>query len=154
MYKLNHIEFSGKKYPYIIDLNVLEAIQDKYRSLQVFEQLVYGLRPVVGKDGQTQTDKDGNTLYRNVEPNLAAINFVLPEMINEGLAIEAMRSNKEFKEVDPLEIMAECDINFRELSELIRVEFNRRFETKKSNHSESRPRRRKPSTSNGSITSD
>lgn len=154
MYKLNYIEFSGARYPYIIDLNVLETIQNKYRSLQTFEQLVYGLRPIVDKDGQTRTNENGETLYQRVEPNMAAINFVLPEMINEGLAIEAKRSGKEYTEVDPMLIMADCDLSFNELSELIHEEFERRFVTKKSRHSESRPRRRRPSTSNGSTTSD
>lgn len=154
MYKLSYIEFSGNKYPYIIDLNVLEAIQNKYRSIQVFEQLVYGMRPIIEKDGTQRRDKDGNALYQRVEPNMAAINFVLPEMINEGIAIEARRAGKEFDEVDPLLIMADCDLNFNELSELIHEEFERRFVTKKSKPSESRPRRRKPSTSNGSPTSD
>lgn len=153
MYKLNHIEFSGEKYPYLIDLNVLETIQEKYRSIQIFEQLVYGLRPILDKDGTQKENDKGEKLYRKVEPNMAAINFVLPEMINEGLAVEADRQGKEYTPVDPMKIMADCDISFEELSELIHEEFSRRFVSKKSKHSESRPRRRNPSTSNGSGTS-
>lgn len=154
MYEIHYIEFSGQKYPYIIDLNVLEKIQEKYRSIQVFEQLVYGFRPILDKDGKQKENEKGEKIYQKVEPNMAAINFILPEMINEGLAIEAERAGKEFTEVDPLLIMADCDINFNELSEIIHEEFERRFVSKKSKHSESRPRRRKPSTSDGSTTSD
>lgn len=154
MYKLSYMKFSGERYPYIIDLNVLEAIQDKFGSISEFERKVVGVEKVLDKNGQELLEANGSPKMRIVEPNMAAINFILPEMINEGLAIEAEREGKEYKPVNPLLIMADCNLEYTELSRLIHEEFVRRFESKKSKHSESSPKRRKPSTSNGSTTSD
>lgn len=154
MYKLNRIEFGGESYPYIIDLNVLEAIQNEYGSIGEFERAIVGVEEVKDENGETVYEADGSPKMRIVEPSLKAINFVLPEMINEGLAIEAEREGKSWTPVNGLLLMADCDLGYRELSTLIHGEFVRRFASKKSKHSESRPRRRKPSTSSGSPTSD
>lgn len=154
MYQLSHIEFSGESYPYIIDLNVLETIQEKYSTVQNFERMIIGFKPVIADDGSQKKDEKGNKMWIPSEPDIKTINFILPEMINEGLAIEARRSGKEYKPVDPMLIMADCDIAYQELADIIHEEFARRFVSKKSSPSESRPRARKRSTSNGSTTSE
>ena len=83
MYKLSYMEFSGERYPYIIDLNVLEAIQDKFGSISEFERKVVGVEKVLDKNGQELLEANGSPKMRIVEPNMAAINFILPEMMRD-----------------------------------------------------------------------
>ena len=142
MYKLETLEFGGKKYPYIIDLNVLEAIQDEFGSIQEFERRVIGLLVERDEYGEIIHDEVGNPKMKVVEPSLKHINFALVEMINEGLAIESRRSGKEYEPIDALLIMAECDINYIVLANLIKAEFDRRFVSKKSSHQESHQMKR------------
>ena len=64
--KITYLETSnGTKYPLIFTLNVMEAIQDKYGSLDKWMELI----------------KEG-------EPNIKALKFGLGEMLNEGIEIE------------------------------------------------------------------
>lgn len=142
MYKINKLEINGKKYPYIIDLNVLEAIQDEYGTIQEFERKILGLQIEHDANGNTLYDSEENVRYKKVEPSIKAIGFVLPEMINEGIAVEAMRAHKEYEPVEPLELMAEINVDYHELAVIIHDEFVRRFESKKSKPTGSRQRKK------------
>lgn len=61
------IDYRGKTYRLAFDLNVMEAIQDEYGSIDAWGKL-------------TETD-DG-------EPNIKALVFGVTEMINEGIDID------------------------------------------------------------------
>lgn len=60
------IEYKGKTYKLVFDLNVMEAIQDEYGSIEAW--------------GKLTEPEDG-------EPNIKAIVFGVTEMINEGIDI-------------------------------------------------------------------
>ena len=61
------IEYRGKTYKLAFDLNVMEAIQDEYGSIEAWGKL-------------TEPDDGG-------EPNIKALVFGVTEMINEGIEI-------------------------------------------------------------------
>lgn len=61
------IEYKGKTYKLVFDLNVMEAIQDEYGSIEAWGKL---------------TDVDDDK-----EPNVKAMVFGVMEMINEGIEI-------------------------------------------------------------------
>lgn len=65
--KLQEIEYQGKKYQLAFDLNVMEAIQDEYGSIDAWGKLV---------------EPDGG------EPNIKALVFGATQMINEGIDID------------------------------------------------------------------
>lgn len=60
------IEYRGKIYKLAFDLNVMEAIQDEYGSIEAW--------------GKLTEPEDG-------EPNIRALVFGVTEMINEGIDI-------------------------------------------------------------------
>ena len=64
--KLQEIEYKDKTYKLAFDLNVMEAIQDEYGSIEAWGKLV---EPEEG------------------EPNIKALVFGATQMINEGIEI-------------------------------------------------------------------
>ena len=62
------IEYRGKSYKLVFDLNVMEAIQDEYGSIEAW--------------GKLTEPEDGG------EPNVKALVFGVMEMINEGIDID------------------------------------------------------------------
>lgn len=63
----NEIEYNGKKYNLVFNLNVMETIQDEYGSLDKWGELTDG--------------KSG-------EPNVKAVKFGFLQMLNEGIDID------------------------------------------------------------------
>lgn len=61
------IEYKGKTYKLVFDLNVMESIQDEYGSIEAW--------------GKLTEPEDG-------EPNIKALVFGVTEMINEGIDID------------------------------------------------------------------
>lgn len=61
------IEYKGKTYKLAFDLNVMEAIQDEYGSIEAW--------------GKLTEPEEG-------EPNVKALVFGVTEMINEGIDID------------------------------------------------------------------
>lgn len=65
---IQEIEYKGKSYKLVFDLNVMESIQDEYGSIEAWGKL-------------TEPDDGG-------EPNIKALVFGVMEMINEGIDID------------------------------------------------------------------
>ena len=63
---IQEIEYRGKSYRLVFDLNVMEAMQDEYGSIDAWGKLV--------------EPKEG-------EPNIKALVFGAMQMINEGIEI-------------------------------------------------------------------
>lgn len=63
---MQEIEYRGKTYKLVFDLNVMEAIQDEYGSIEAWGKLV---EPEKG------------------EPNIKALVFGAMQMMNEGIEI-------------------------------------------------------------------
>ena len=62
------LEYKGKEYEVVFTLNVMEAIQNEYGTLEKWAELTEG-----GEDG---------------EPNAKAVIFGFTEMLNEGIEIK------------------------------------------------------------------
>lgn len=71
------LEYKGKKYPVVFNLNVMRAIQKKYGTVDEWAK---------------KTDADGSD-----EPDFEAILFGFTEMINEGLDIENEENGTDIK---------------------------------------------------------
>lgn len=65
---MQQIEYKGKTYKLVFDLNVMEAIQDEYGSIENW--------------GKLTEPEDGG------EPNIKALVFGVTQMINEGVDID------------------------------------------------------------------
>ena len=71
------IEYKDKKYKIVFNLNVMEAIQDEYGTIDKWGELTEG-----GKNG---------------EPNAKAVIFGFTQMINEGIDIESEENGTDNK---------------------------------------------------------
>lgn len=71
--KITHIEVDNIKYPLVFNLNVIEKIQEEYKTIEKWGDLTDG------KENDDGTKK---------EINIKALKFGITEMINEGIDIE------------------------------------------------------------------
>lgn len=71
------LEYKGKKYNIVCNLNVFQTIQAKYGTIQNWGDLT---------DGKPKIDENGNEIEQEI--NIEALLFGLTEMINEGIEIE------------------------------------------------------------------
>lgn len=67
------VEYKGKKYKLVFNINVMETIQDKYGSLEKW-----------GKLCEPRKTEDGEM----IESNFKALKFGICEMLNEGVDID------------------------------------------------------------------
>lgn len=75
--KITYLETKTEKFPMAFTLNVMEAIQDKYGSL----------------------DKWSNLIQDGSEPDIKALKFFITEAINEGVDIENEKSGEKRKPI-------------------------------------------------------
>lgn len=66
---MDKLEYKGKEYKLIFNLNVLEEIQDKYGTLAKMLDEAYG--------------------KRTGEPSIKALSFIIMSMVNEAIDIES-----------------------------------------------------------------
>lgn len=64
---MNEIEYKGKKYKIVFNLNVMDLIQDKYETVQKWGELTDGSKG---------------------EPNIKALKYGFTCMLNEGIEID------------------------------------------------------------------
>lgn len=72
------LEYKGKKYKLVFNLNVMEVIQEKYGTLENWGKITDG------------TENNG-------EPNAKAVIFGITEMLNEGIDISNEENGTEEK---------------------------------------------------------
>lgn len=72
------LEYKSKKYKLVFNLNVMEVIQDKYRTLENWGKLTDGAK-------------------NNGEPNAKAVIFGITAMLNEGIDIDNEENGTEEK---------------------------------------------------------
>jgi hypothetical protein len=75
--KINYLETKTEKYPLVFTLNVMEAIQEKYGTIEAWSNLI---------------QRDG-------EPDIKALKFFITKAINEGLEIEAEKNGEKRKAI-------------------------------------------------------
>lgn len=111
---LEKILIEDKELPVKIDMFVLEKIQGMYGNINEFELKIKGLK-------RTEDKK-----YERVEPDIGAMNFVLPLMVREGCEIEGVELD-----LTDREIVQNIKCSYIELGKLITKEFDKCFESEK-----------------------
>lgn len=131
MENLKRIMIGDKTYPFKIDLNVLEKVQEKYGSVKAFERELFGFRYRKDEDGNQMYTTEGVPMIYIVEPTVAAMKMILQAAVLEGMQIEADEHNRPVEEITEDYILHHCDIPYMELCTMLQEEFNRCFATKK-----------------------
>ena len=126
--KLNYIELADGFYPIKCDLAVLEAVQEEYGKLSIFERELSGIRKTEEKD------EKGKPIYKTEEPSMRAVRFVLPLMINEGIDVENHLEGTRKKHIKESDLKC-CitGVNILDIAYDLHREFVRCFETKNRN---------------------
>lgn len=128
---LSRILIGDKTYPFRIDLNVLQQIQEEYGSINQFELDLIGIRHKKDIDGTPAYNEDGKAVMELTEPSIKAIITVLPMAVNEGIIIEADEQNKAVEKVTAEFVTRNCTIPFNTISQMLQQELRRCFDTKK-----------------------
>lgn len=131
MEQLRRIMIGGKTYPFKIDLNVLEMVQEKYGSVKAFERELFGWRYQKDEEGKQMYTSDGVPVIYIVEPSVTAVKMILPAAVMEGLQIEADEHNKPMEDITEEYIIHNCNVAYMELCVMLQEEFGRCFATKK-----------------------
>lgn len=90
-----HIQYKGKDYKVVFNLNVMEAIQEEYGSVDVWGDLTDGteyakreyIKQTGSEDGWDDLKEEDRKKYEG-EPDAKAVIFGFTEMINEGIDID------------------------------------------------------------------
>lgn len=131
MEALRRIMIGKKTYPFRIDLNVLEHIQEEYGSINKFERELAGIEFKKDAEGRQVYSAEGDPVVIRTETSIRAIKTVLPAAVNEGLAIQADEEGHARERVEGEYIFRNCTIPFDILGKMLHEEFRRCFETKK-----------------------
>ena len=73
--KINYLETASDRYPLVFTLNVMEAIQEKFGTIEAWSSLI----------------------QRKGEPDIKALKFFMTEAINEGIEIENEKTGEKRK---------------------------------------------------------
>ncbi|WP_460309713.1 hypothetical protein [Waltera acetigignens] len=131
MEQLRRIMIGEKTYPFKIDLNVLEIVQEKYGSVKAFERELLGWRYRKDEEGIQMYTTDGIPLIDIVEPSVAAVKMILPAAVMEGMQIEADEHNRPMEDITEDYIIHNCNVAYMELCVMLQEEFGRCFSAKK-----------------------
>ncbi len=123
---LSYIELSGEKYPIKCDLLVLEAIQEKFGSIDAFENGIMIWEPKLDENGEPVIE-DGKEVMQGRIPDMKPLNEGLYLMVKEGEAIRAEEVGEPQREITKEKIIRKVDMSPRELAGLIHDEFYRCF---------------------------
>ena len=98
------IQYKEKTYKLVFNLNVMEAIQEKYGSLDRWGELTDGTAHAQKEYAQKHGSLDGWDELKpeekakfNGEPNAKAVIFGFTEMINEGIDIQNEENGTDIK---------------------------------------------------------
>lgn len=97
-----NVVIDGKEYPIKCNIKVMQAIQDKYKTLFNFELKVAGYEPAKNDDG-TLMMRDGSPVMKLTEPSLEAIYSILPLML-EAAGNEKVELSEDILEFDIADI--------------------------------------------------
>lgn len=85
MADLNTITLQGDDIPMLCTMEVLQEIQEEFGSIPAF---IEKLAPTEkNEDGDTKTDENGNPVFSGALPDIHAIVFSLPKLIQQGIEV-------------------------------------------------------------------
>ena len=131
MERLKTLKAGKDRYPYKMDLLVLEQLQGEWQDISEFEKELKGLRYAKTPDGTQKYNSDGTPMMESVPYSIHALNTVITLMVNEGLDIDADQKHKEFEPVEPKTLIRNLTQPLDELHRIAVEEFNKCFEIKK-----------------------
>ena len=129
--QLAKIRIGDKDLPIRIDINVLEAVEEEFDTLEKFRMELLGFRWKRGADGAYVYGEGGKPEIEVTKPSMKAMRFILPLMVNEGLKAQAYEQHKEYEPMDPEAVIMECEIERMYLLEIIEAELARCQKVKK-----------------------
>lgn len=142
--EVSSIELSGHIFPMKMDNLVLQQIQEQYGTLHMFELALLGMVERTGEDGKQE-------LIKLPEVSVEPVNFALPKMILEGLAItnseEKYTEEELIRAIDKPPVVMSL-LMHQELGKALKVK-----EPKKAKPSRKSPNRKTLSTLIGCICS-
>lgn len=122
--ELKYINLSGEKLPIKCDLLVLEKIQDKYGTVDNFEEKIYPWKKVEKENKETGYEV-------KMPEDIAALGDGLYWMVNEGEQIAVEKEGRACREYTREELLRKNDLSIFTLAVKIHREFTRCFEIKK-----------------------
>lgn len=129
--EINHININEINYPIYCDLNVLEAVQEEFKSIGEFERQLKGLKVKHDENGDIVRNENGSILHDMIEPRIKAVVYALYIMVAEGQRIEKKRYGIESEPL-PIDVIREFNgVSYGELSGILGAEFDRCFSSKK-----------------------
>lgn len=117
--KLNTITLSGKEYPIKCSILVLEKIQDKYETLEAFED-----------DLSIFEDTKENEEIKVRFPKMTALCDALYWMVQEGEEITAEEEGRKFVKYKRESLVRKMDGSLFTTAQILKREFGRSFVSK------------------------
>ena len=81
------IQYKGRVYDLVFDLNVLEQIQEEYGTIEKWGELTDGKEVIRDENGEPILDENGEPKTREKEIDAKALKFGFWCMLNEGIDI-------------------------------------------------------------------
>lgn len=128
--KLSYITLSGEKYPLRCGMEVLEIVQDKYGSIEEFENRLMLFERKKDENGEDVLNEEGVPIGRYVIPKISDLGDALHLMVTAGLEMEADLSGKETESVTRKELLQKADMPPTVLGEILHAEMMRCFRRK------------------------
>lgn len=129
--KLDTVAIADKDYNIRCTIGVLANLQEKYGTLDEFENKLRPKTPVLDEEGIQKKDEAGNPLWEFGVPDMGAITYALPLMVNEGILMEADRLGQPAQELDADYILRNVQESPLLIGNKIISEFYRAFVSKK-----------------------
>ncbi|HIY18263.1 MAG TPA: hypothetical protein IAA44_02560 [Candidatus Blautia avistercoris] len=128
--ELQTICLSGQEYPIKCDLLVLEKIQEKYPSIDEFEQELITWEPEVDENGEEILGENGKPKIKGKFPEAKAVIDALYWMACEGEEIAAEKEKRAPKIPERKALIRQVDITIVEVARPLYLEFCRCFNSK------------------------
>ena len=91
------IQYKGKTYHLVFNLNVMEMIQDEYGKIETWAELTDANEVVRDKKGEPKYNADGSILTQPKEVDAKALKFGMWCMMNEGIEIDNEENGTDVK---------------------------------------------------------
>lgn len=108
--KLSYITLSGETFPLRCGMEVLEEIQEKYGSIDEFENRIMLFVPQKDEEGKEVVNEEGVAIGQYITPKIKDLGDALYLMVTAGLELEAELEGKEIRKVSRRELLEKADM--------------------------------------------
>lgn len=128
--KLSYITLSGEKFPLRCGMEVLEEIQERYGSIDEFENRIMIFEPQRDESGEIVTNENGAAIGQYMTPKIKDLGDALYLMVTAGLEMEAEGSEKPAPKITRRELLEKADMTPVNLGLALHNEMMRCFKRK------------------------